>query len=131
MSLPTTTTSFTTFLEGKRFLVSVRSRDSYEGRSKTPRVYVSCPDPEALGQTDGHPAYTQKGADPVADAGWKAYNKLEMANQRHFAEAAVTGKLSFSRKAGCSMCPCSPGFVVKEGGPRGWALDLWVTATAY
>lgn len=32
----------------------------------------------------------------------------------------------WSRKAGCSMCPCSPGFVV-EGH---WNHDIWVTVSA-
>lgn len=32
-------------------------------------------------------------------------------------------KLKWSQKAGCTMCPCSPGFIVE--GSRG--LDIWVT----
>lgn len=33
-------------------------------------------------------------------------------------------KLRWSQKAGCGMCPCSPGFVI-EGGDRG--SDYWLT----
>lgn len=40
-------------------------------------------------------------------------------------------KLAWSQKAGCSMCPCSPGFIISSDDPtlasmlRG--LDIWVT----
>jgi len=39
------------------------------------------------------------------------------------ARIGVTGKLGWSQKAGCAMCPCSPGFIV-TGGPTGG--DFWV-----
>ena len=32
-------------------------------------------------------------------------------------------KLRWSQKAGCSMCPCSPGFIL-EGS---WGHDVWIT----
>jgi len=44
------------------------------------------------------------------------------------------GTLKWSQKAGCSMCPCSPGFIVDpqgiafaDGETRWW--DAWVTLT--
>lgn len=39
----------------------------------------------------------------------------------------LTGvKVSWSKKAGCTMCPCSPGFIVKDGNVP---YDIWVTVT--
>lgn len=35
-------------------------------------------------------------------------------------------KAGWSKKAGCSMCPCSPGFIVKEGEVP-WDIHVTVT----
>ena len=35
-------------------------------------------------------------------------------------------KLVWSQKAGCSMCPCSPGFIL-EGSPEARRFNIWVT----
>lgn len=35
-------------------------------------------------------------------------------------------KVGWSKKAGCTMCPCSPGFIVKEGNVP---FDIWVDVT--
>jgi hypothetical protein len=35
-------------------------------------------------------------------------------------------KVGWSKKAGCTMCPCSPGFIVKEGNVP---FDIHVTVT--
>jgi hypothetical protein len=39
------------------------------------------------------------------------------------------GYLSWSQKAGCSMCPCSPGFIVQgdDGNSPTHGFDFWVT----
>jgi hypothetical protein len=125
----TTLTSFTTYLEGQRFIVKVTKTDDFSGRSGKTKAFVwGTPDPEELGQTVARPMYSMIGDDPVNDAAWKAYNKLEIANQRHFVEAAIEGKFGFSRKAGCSMCPCSPGFVMKDGS-YGYNTTFNITVT--
>lgn len=62
------------------------------------------------------PKYSIKGEDPENDRLWVAYNRLELKLMREkiataFEEAGIEGKLSFSRKAGCS-CGCSAGFIL-------------------
>jgi hypothetical protein len=43
-------------------------------------------------------------------------------------------RVRWSQKAGCSMCPCSPGFVVDDArytdGRRVTGLDIWLTLAA-
>jgi hypothetical protein len=58
------------------------------------------------------------------------YMKPALAEQRALLAEALgreefeaLGKLTFSAKAGCSMCPCSPGFVAEVKGTQ----DLFVT----
>lgn len=62
------------------------------------------------------PKYSIKGEDPENDLAWKVYNRLELKLMREkiaeaFTAAGIEGKLSFSRKAGCS-CGCSAGFIL-------------------
>lgn len=38
-------------------------------------------------------------------------------------------KVRFDKYAGCSMCPCSPGFVVEMGDRRLSGRDWWITIT--
>lgn len=36
-------------------------------------------------------------------------------------------RISYSRKAGCSMCPCSPGYVVYCNEPsNGYSVGIWL-----
>lgn len=35
-------------------------------------------------------------------------------------------KLSWSKNAGCTMCPCSPGFIVQNGDT---GRDIWIEVT--
>lgn len=44
---------------------------------------------------------------------------------QEFGEEAPT-KLKFSAKAGCTMCPCSPGFITEDR----TGYDTFITATA-
>ena len=39
----------------------------------------------------------------------------------------LTGKAFYSRKAGCSACPCSPGYIVRTLPYRGRRQALWLT----
>lgn len=61
------------------------------------------------------PPHTVKGDDPKVDKAWRRYNRMQIQIMRD-AAARATGfdpkDLRFSRRAGCSMCPCSPGFIV-------------------
>jgi len=66
------------------------------------------------------PPYGIKGENLDNDAAWRRYNREEVRIMRKYLAAAgieVQG-LRFSRKAGCSLCECSPGFV---GGKRNGA----------
>lgn len=114
------------------------------------RVYVSLtgvdlPEPPPYGSTRGD------GSDE--DKAWKAYNKAEEQAMRNLITAALpalkvwglvpqdtiatkntpghTGtKIAFSRKAGCSMCPCSPGFIVQSntlGRLDHVPADIWIS----
>lgn len=66
------------------------------------------------------PDITIRGEDPESDKAWDAYNRWE----KKVAKEALVGVLSkavgrkvlpnevkYSRKAGCSLCACSPGFI--------------------
>lgn len=68
------------------------------------------------------PEYTTHGDDPENDKRWDAYNKSEIRSMKlvikdvrevldGFAPVGQKLGISFSRNAGCSMCPCSPGFI--------------------
>lgn len=73
--------------------------------------------PAACGEVD-HSVWTNQ------------YMKPGLAEQRALLEEALgreqfeaLGKLTFSVRAGCSMCPCSPGFVAEARGTQ----DLFVS----
>lgn len=64
------------------------------------------------------PAYTERGADAANDAAWDAYHAAEIAAMRDVLDQALTHlgaagtDATFTRNAGCGMCPCSPGFLL-------------------
>lgn len=41
-------------------------------------------------------------------------------------EAGYTGKVRYSRYAGCKMCPCSPGFVLETQLDVAHPVDVWL-----
>lgn len=63
-----------------------------------------------------------KGEDPDMDKLWSRWNRAEVRVMREDAEKTLfaagidngEGTLKFSRKAGCSLCPCSPGFILEN-----------------
>lgn len=121
--------AFTTILNGKQVKVTVKvqcRRWDDRARHNRGKAYITVPMPEELGQTAGHPEYGRQGVDPVADAAWKVYNKLEIKNMKEIFQAAISAKGHFSRKAGCS-CGCSPGFLLDEN-HRLHGRDVFVTA---
>jgi hypothetical protein len=87
------------------------------------------------------PAPSTRGEDPASDLDWDHYN-AQLLDQIHRAtnealpylvqvgkwEAAP--KLRFTEKAGCTMCPCSPGMVPESNLhlPNGeGSYDVWIS----
>jgi hypothetical protein len=55
---------------------------------------------------------------------WKALKPLIEAELR---DAGYTGRVRWSKHAGCKMCPCSPGFVLDTNLDYSAPVDVWVT----
>lgn len=131
-------------LVGRKWTVRIMQRhfekpSAYYGNT---RVYASIPTTVSLGAE--HPPYSVIGEDPENDKAWRAFNKLEDTTMQVLVRLALkatdsllTGpsdyKVSFSRKAGCSMCPCSPGYILRAG-QGGMAfrfnhtpVDMWIS----
>lgn len=58
--------------------------------------------------------------------------KAEFANLDWFGIHLNLDEMRWSQKAGCSMCPCSPGFILGDGAFRfenftAYHYDIWVT----
>ena len=109
-----------------------------DGRRKGSRVYVSLPwAPEELPYTGitQVPPYGIKGKNAANDLEWKRYNRKEVSMQMDVLKRAVQGGLiaasvmeaKHSRYAGCSMCPCSPGWVWKDGTQYYNSLSIRIT----
>lgn len=102
-----------------------RSHYNTEKRAHGRAYLFGEPEPtESIGLAQ--PPYGSKGENADNDAAWVAYNKEEVRIMRvildkvaaeidaRFPEVGMArAKMTFDRHAGCSMCPCSPGFVVK------------------
>lgn len=62
----------------------------------------------------GHPEHCE-----VDHKAWRKFHREVVAMKKAWALEALGNpegvKLSWSSKAGCSMCPCSPGLIVTEG----------------
>ncbi len=88
---------------------------SYEDRATRTRVFVS---------------FTQ-GFDLLEDLTNRTsrpYNVVRPAVEKALKDAGFEyRRLAWSQKAGCSMCPCSPGFIMKDqvAGPR--RMNVWLT----
>jgi len=74
-----------------------------------------------------------KGVDEANDKAWRKYNRMEVKIMR-----AIVGlglqmnnmealNIRFSSKAGCGMCPCSPGFIVEVDGMYLGGKALYIT----
>lgn len=121
-----------TFLDGVevQFRNAVRSTTSYwgqhGGRGRVERTRES--------------EITKKGRVYVSDD--RAFNLAEDLSNRTrrpqaiLRAAAIDGlarigivdvKLKWSQYAGCSMCPCSPGFIIDSTDKSLQGIDLWVT----
>lgn len=73
--------------------------------------------PAGCGEVD-HKAWTNQYVKPAL-----AEERALVAEALGREEFEALGKLTFSVHAGCSMCPCSPGFVAEARGTQ----DLFVT----
>ncbi len=60
------------------------------------------------------------------DRPYSVYKKEVLPTLFRLLGLPVATKMSWSQKAGCRMCPCSPGFVVQS---RDIPYDVWVTVT--
>lgn len=113
------------------FTVRRRPKDSTRHwKSGKVRVFVSGQDAPEF---DNPPYGSTRGDGSDEDRAWKRYNREELRLQREVLAQATAampelaeqlGKLSFSRKAGCS-CGCSPGFV----GTAWTNQDVWLDRT--
>lgn len=116
--------AFTTVATRTEVFATYMSQDelrrSYGGR-KT-RIFVDIDESDI---SMPRPPYgSQRGDGSPEDADWRKYNRLELgAMKLRFSRVRSTlemffglapgSKLGFSRKAGCGMCPCSPGFILQ------------------
>lgn len=62
-----------------------------------------------------------RGEDPAVDRECRRWNREKVAIMREHATAALVevfgeapAKLQFSKSAGCTTCPCSPGFLTED-----------------
>jgi hypothetical protein len=99
-----------------------RARRAWRDYNKAPRVYVSIQDENILQNL------ANRTVRPYIE-----YKKL--IKKPVFAALGISAAdwdLSWNQNAGCSMCPCSPGFVLKKTKGYSNALvsthfDVWVT----
>ena len=102
------------------------------------RVYASNAD-SAI-EMEEPPYGSTRGDGSPEDAAWRKYNNLERRAMRTMIDAArpvlaaltslpADAKASFSRHAGCNMCPCSPGFILDYARYGGQPFDVWLDAT--
>ena len=129
------------------FTVRLRTVQDWdrEAQKKT-RVYVGGEEKvdfsEARALSEAAGTYRRE-ANVEADKMWDRLNRQVIKNKRAVVEAALAQpselsellgglKLSFSKYAGCSSCPCSPGFVaaaaVKRlvGDSHRNVTDIWI-----
>ena len=82
---------------------------------------------------DERPVPGAQGVNEADDKAWRKYNRMEVKIMR-----AIVGlglemnnmealNIRFSRKAGCGMCPCSPGFIVEVDGQYLGGKALYIT----
>jgi len=86
-------------LDVKAAISGRRYERSWRSRNKAPRVYVW---PEGENLLENMANRTSR---PTA-----LYRKIAKVA---LAELGISGTLRWDQHAGCSMCPCSPGFVLK------------------
>jgi len=108
--------------DGKKYKISVSHTDRYEENkwnqfSVRSRIFVSGQPKPTF---PPHPVSYE--SNPENDLLWVAYNAAEVKIMKEVIEKAyplipreLLDHLRFSRKCGCEMCPCSPGFYAGQG----------------
>jgi hypothetical protein len=73
---------------------------------------------EAAAAAEGcNTIYTVRGASKIVDRAWDKLNRFIVSHKRKIAKGVLEQmfkdevKINWSKHAGCSMCPCSPGFI--------------------
>lgn len=135
-------------LDGFTVRLLTMPRWKREAQKKT-RIYVDGePDVDfteayAMQKANG---YAPIGTNPAEDSLFRKLNREVVKNKRAVIEALLGQptemldllggmKLSFSKYAGCSMCPCSPGFIaelpIKRIAETNQSItDIWITRKA-
>lgn len=96
--------------------------DRYARRwDKLPRCYVDIDDAIVAEELGAFPAPGVPRGDAAVDAECDRWNRAYVRIARDAAQEALAEafgidgvKMRWDRNAGCSMCPCSPGFVVSD-----------------
>jgi len=123
-------------LFGEDYRVTIAKERRVRERSMKGRFYVwGEPKPEKVfDDIECVPPYGSRGENEANDKAWDVYNKREVKVSRETVEVALRAagiampaKMTYSRKAGCSMCPCSPGFVIKDDSHEFHGYDVWVS----
>lgn len=100
-------------IDERDYRFSVREDDKL--RHQAPRVYISIKDEGLLDN------FANRTSRPHTL--WKSIVITELRKRGFTFE-----KIRWSQKAGCSMCPCSPGFILE--GARTAGLGIWITIEA-
>lgn len=95
------------------------SRPGTELKYHRPRIYVS-PDGETVMENFTEGRHTRPYTLYKQEVLPQLFRVLGLDSQ------FPTVKVGWSQKAGCTMCPCSPGFIVKDGNVP---FDIHVTVT--
>lgn len=139
--------------DGFVVLLSKKDQSNRSSMNAKTRVYGACDDlvadlnemePPYIAFTDEHSPAT----DRVAEKMWRAWRdetkkvagerlgKLLTALAERGVEGlelgeVVNGPIKFSYKAGCSVCPCSPGFILDgQVEYKWWGTDLSIASAA-
>lgn len=93
-------------------------KDSWSEYSKAPRMYVSVADETILDNLQNRKRRP-----------YNVYKTLIHSSDLH--KVIDTSVLQWSQKAGCTMCPCSPGFILNRHsltieGQTYTNFDLWI-----
>ena len=102
--------------DGFTFKIDLRPSEQYWGKQRKTRIYVSGEHLNELAESFSE-FYEPYGEErPEYKAGRRVYRKEE----RTMITTALEGigidfdKIKHSQKAGCSMCPCSPGWIAER-----------------
>lgn len=114
-----------------QFLYHIKTSRADNSPSRKGRIYMNIGGDRTVQEPNG-PMCTKPGCrcggNTVDHTVWKGYLRKAIAERRAIVGAAGLDNkdISWSSKAGCSSCPCSPGFV--SNAPEHHGKDIWVSA---